>query len=319
MAGSERVGTDVADGGTTGGTAGTAVKVATAGPALLPLLVTRAPAGKVLMYEPAVAAVTFTVTVHVPGVLPPAGIDRVEGKVTVEPPAVAETAPLPSQVVLALGVAAITTPVGNVSTSAEVRVATLKFGLDSVMVSVETPPALMLAGLNALPSRGGRPSPTGGTTVNVATAGAALLPLLVTRAPACKVLMYEPPTAAVTSTVTVHVPGVLPLPAGIDRVEGKVTVEPAAVAETTPLPLQVVLALGVAAITTPVGNVSTSAEVRVATLAFGLDSVMVSVETPPSLMVAGLNALSSVGVPTGGGWDTVQTETALLSIDTAPV
>ena len=47
-----------------------------------------------------------------PGIVPPV-------KVTVDPPAVAVTAP--PQVVLAFGVAAIITPVGKVSTSGAVR------------------------------------------------------------------------------------------------------------------------------------------------------------------------------------------------------
>ena len=86
----------------------------------------------------------------------PAGIDRVVGKVTVEPPAIAATAPVPLQVVLAFGVAAIVIPTGKASVSGAVKVATLMLGLDSVMVRVDTlpAPALMLAGLKALPSLG---------------------------------------------------------------------------------------------------------------------------------------------------------------------
>ncbi|MFA7242730.1 MAG: hypothetical protein WC091_21700 [Sulfuricellaceae bacterium] len=107
-----------------------------------------------------------------------------DGKVTVELPATA--AGTPPQVVLALGVGAITTPLGNVSMSAAVSVAAAGLGLIKVTVSVETPPALMVNGLKALPSVGGVP---GETTVKVATAGAALLPLLVFKASASSVLM----------------------------------------------------------------------------------------------------------------------------------
>jgi hypothetical protein len=81
--------------------------------------------------------------------LPRAGIVRPAGKVTVEAPATATGAPMPPQVVLTLGVAAITTPLGKVSTSGAVRVETVSSGLLRVMVSVETPPARMLAGLKA--------------------------------------------------------------------------------------------------------------------------------------------------------------------------
>jgi hypothetical protein len=53
--------------------------------------------------------------------LPTAGIVLPAGKVTVEAPATATGAPTP-QVVLTLGVAAITTPLGKVSTSGAVKV-----------------------------------------------------------------------------------------------------------------------------------------------------------------------------------------------------
>ena len=99
--------------------------------------------------------------------------------------AVAVTAP--PQVVLALGACATTTtPLGKVSMSGAVRLAAVAFGLLKVMVRVETPPALMVAGLKALPSVGA--TPAGALTVKVATAGAALLPLLVCKAPAASEL-----------------------------------------------------------------------------------------------------------------------------------
>src|SRR5258707_713144 len=123
-------------------------------------------------------------------------------------------------------------------------------------------------------------------------AGAALLPWSVCKVSAASVLTKVPAVAAVTSTVTVQVPAVAPLPAGIDRVVGNVSVEPPAVAPTTPVPLQVVLVFGVAAIVTPRGNVSVRGALKVATLVFRLDRVMVRVETlpAPALMVAGLKA-----------------------------
>ena len=93
----------------------------------------------------------------------------------------------PPQVVPALGTAAITTPLGKVSMSGAVRLATVLLGLLKVMVRVETPPASMVAGLKVLPSVGAMTT-AGVLTVKVATAGAALLPLLVCSAPAASEL-----------------------------------------------------------------------------------------------------------------------------------
>ena len=107
----------------------------------------------------------MTLTVKVQ--LPLAGIVRPAGKVTVDPPALATGAPTPPQVVLALGVAATTTPAGKVSVSGAVSVATATPGLFKVTVSVETPFTLMLAGAKALASVGN----TGGT--NAAQVGTA--------------------------------------------------------------------------------------------------------------------------------------------------
>jgi hypothetical protein len=55
------------------------------------------------------------------------------------------------------------------------------------MVNVELPPALIVAGLKALPTVGN--TSAGVLTVKVAIAGPALLPLPVTNAPAASVLM----------------------------------------------------------------------------------------------------------------------------------
>jgi hypothetical protein len=110
-------------------------------------------------------------------------------KLTLELSALARR--FPPQVVLALGVAGIETPLGSVSRSGKIRLAGVLLALLKVMVSVETPPALMVAGLKALP-RVGATAPGGVTrllTVKVATAGAALLPRLVCKAPADSELM----------------------------------------------------------------------------------------------------------------------------------
>ncbi len=106
--------------------------------------------------------------------------------------------------------------------------------------------------------------------------------------------------------------------AGIDRVAGKVTVEPPAIAKTSALPPQVEPAFGVVAITMPLGKLSMSGAVKVAALGFGLDSVVVRVDTPPVLMVAGVKLLLSVGAEADG---TLHEEAVitLLSIVTAPL
>ena len=130
---------------------------------------------------PPPAAVTSTVTVHE---LP----DRIEPpvKVTVEPPEVAEG--VPPQVLATFGVGAITTPVGNVSTSGAVRLATVASELLKVIVRVETPPAVIVSGVNDLPSVGGI-TVTGGLTVKVVTTRLRLFPLFVCNAPIGSVLV----------------------------------------------------------------------------------------------------------------------------------
>ena len=161
------------------------VRVAFAATALLPLLVTKAPIGIVLMYPPTTADVTFTEKVQ----LPLAGIVRPAGNVTVEPPATATGAPATGapQVVLAFGTAAISTCAGNVSTSAAFSVAIVALALLKVMVTVETPPAVILPGVKALAIVGG--TAPGTTTIKMALADAALLPLEVTNAPTGIVLV----------------------------------------------------------------------------------------------------------------------------------
>lgn len=104
------------------------------------------------------------------------------------PPAVAETVAVPPQVVPAFGAVAIVTPVGKMSMSGAVKVATLVLGLDSVMVRVDTPSILMVSGLKPLPSVGGPPGGTVGTTVKVTMVGRMLLPKLVCKALAGSVL-----------------------------------------------------------------------------------------------------------------------------------
>lgn len=92
-------------------------------------------------------------------------------------PAVAVRVPPQLLVAPERGVA-ITMPVGKMSVSA-VFVAAVVLGLDRVMLRVDMPPVLIVTGLKLLPTVGAPPGGTGGLTVKVATAGAALLPLLV--------------------------------------------------------------------------------------------------------------------------------------------
>jgi len=150
-------------------------------------------------------------------------------------------------------------------------------------------------------------------TVNVATAGVALLPLSVFRSPAARELMKLPGPAAVTSTLTVQEPF-----AGIDAPLLRVTDELPGSAVTTPP--HVLTSFGVDATTTPVGRLSTSAEVRPAAVSLALFKVRVSLEFPPALMVAGLKALPTVGGTVGaGGGAHAENDTWLVSMVTAPL
>jgi hypothetical protein len=149
--------------------------------------------------------------------------------------------------------------------------------------------------------------------VNVATAGAALFPSSVFRSPADSELIKLPAPAAVTSTPTVHEPF-----AGIEAPLLNVTDELPGSAVTTPP--QVLTTFGVEASTTPVGRLSTSAEVRPAAVALALFKVSVSLEFPPALIVAGLNALPTVGGTVGaGGGAHEENDTWLVSMVTAPL
>lgn len=128
---------------------------------------------------PPLAAITFTVTVQ--ELL--AGIEPVI-KVTFERFVRAANSVL-LQVVRATPTT--TKPLGSVSIRGAVRMASVASGLLKVIVSVDVPPALIVAGLNALPSVGWLLA--GELTVNVAIAGAVLLPLPVCKTPAASELI----------------------------------------------------------------------------------------------------------------------------------
>jgi hypothetical protein len=100
-------------------------------------------------------------------------------RVTLEP--VLEAVP-PTQVVPALPETA-TKPLGKVSVSPVTASSTVP-ALLKVIVRVDVPPAVIVAKLKALLRVGATAPVVGVITVKVAIAGAALLPLMVTRAPA---------------------------------------------------------------------------------------------------------------------------------------
>ena len=107
---------------------------------------------------------------------------------------------VPAQVVLAGP--EISKPPGNGSTSGADNVAAPLLLLLSVMVSVDTPPLTIVAGLKALPSVGA--FGTCAVTVRVAMAGDPLLPLGVCKAPAGIALVKFPAAGAETFTVTLQ-------------------------------------------------------------------------------------------------------------------
>ena len=93
-----------------------------------------------------------------------------------------------------------------------------------VIVRIELPPAVMVAGPKVLPSV----TAVGEITVKVAIAGAGLFPLLVCSAPAAIELMKLPPLAAITGTVNTQEP------TGITAPVPSVTVEPPTAAVSVP-------------------------------------------------------------------------------------
>ena|ERR1700683_4409890 len=91
---------------------------------------------------------------------------------------------VPPQVLPALPCTA--RPIGNVSVNGRFMLAAVLLELAKVIVRVEGLPAPTVAGLKALPTVG---KIVGAWTVRVATAGAALLPLLLVKAPMASELM----------------------------------------------------------------------------------------------------------------------------------
>jgi len=119
-----------------------------------------------LVCGPAVVAVTSTWTVQnpfvvptLPGIVPPVGFPNVR---LVAPPAGAQVGE-PPQVVLAAGVAATSTPEGNVSVNVSPVKETL-FSLVIVNVNVDVPLTAIGSGENVLVSEGGYGTPQPVTT-----------------------------------------------------------------------------------------------------------------------------------------------------------
>jgi hypothetical protein len=110
-------------------------------------------------------------------------------------------------------------------------------------------------------------------------------------------------------------------PPGIVVPIGRDTIEVPATAVGSPAP-QLVTAFGVGATTRPAGKVSTKAVVSVATPALLLLNVMVSLDTPPAVILVGKNALLLVAVPAGvtGGTKAAQVGTVIVvaSVVTVP-
>ena len=121
----------------------------------------------------------------------------------------AATAVAPTQVpARPFGVATVT-PAGKVSVSALVSVATLALVFARVIVNWLVPPGGMLAGSSVLTTVGVL------VTVNGALVAAALLPLLVCRAPMAMVLVTVPAVLLVTLTRMVQEPAAgMVLPTG---------------------------------------------------------------------------------------------------------
>jgi len=176
------------------------------------------------------------------------------------------------------------TPDGSVSTNAAERVAATALLLLSVIVSTLVPPETIVAGAKAFATDGAF-----AVTVKLAVAAAALLPLLVCKAPAAMVLVTVPTVLLVTFAVMVHEPGA---PPGIVAPDAYVTVTPPATPDLVPVQVPPKVAF---ASVTPAGNVSTKAALKVAAVALLLVSVIVSTLVPPAAMLAGANAFATVG------------------------
>jgi len=170
---------------------------------------------------------------------------------------------------------ATVTPAGSVSVNPTPVSATVEFGLVIVKVRVLVPFTGMFVGLNDLAIEGGA------TTVIVADA---VLPCAVSfEVTFPLVLFFTPAVVPFTSTFTVQVP--------LAAIEPPLKVSVVSPAAGVKVPVQVLLAFGVAATSSPAGKLSVNATPVRAVVVFGLVMVNVSVAVPPSGIVAALKDL----------------------------
>ena len=208
------------------------------------------------------------------------------------------------------------TPLGNLSMSVSIVARPLMFGLDSVMVRVETPPTSIATGRKTLPSVGGRSASGSGLTVKVALAGRSVAAFVSHQG--AGVQRVEVSSRGRRSHVHCHrtLAGRGAAAAGIEPPVKVTVVMPKVSVVAVTCPPHWGLTMGPET-PTPLGNLSMSVSVVARPLVFGLDSVMVRVETSPTSMAAGMKPLPSVGAAgTGNGLHTA--EMVLLSIVTAP-
>ena len=153
--------------------------------------------------------------------------------------------------------------------------------LASVILSTAVAPTATVDGLKDLVAAGAK------GTLKLALAALALLPALVTRAPAASVLVKLPPVLATTSATTVQPPGGMLAPAA-----SVILLAPGVAVTPAQLPL---LLAGLATVM-PLGRLSVSAVLRVMALALLLPSVSVSVlDVPGAIGPALAKLLLSVG------------------------
>ena len=171
-------------------------------------------------------------------------------------------------------------PAGKVSSTWTVVMAPgLAAGLVRLRVSEALPPAVMLAGLKLLATVGAV------YTLVVELAAAALLPALVVKAPAARVLVLAPAVLEVTLMMMVQPP------AGMLVALATVMLLAPAVAVT---PVQVPLLPAVLRVM-PLGKVSVRTALKVMATALLLPRVMVRLVLPPAAIAAAALVLVSVG------------------------
>ena len=155
------------------------------------------------------------------------------------------------------------------------------FELTRLIFSTEIAPTATVEGVNDLVAAGAN------GTLKLALAAEALLPALVTSAPAASVFVNVPPVLATTFAMTVQPPAGMLLP-----LASVIFVSPGVAVTPTQLPL---LLAGLATVM-PAGRLSIKAALKVIALALLLPSVSVSAFGVPGAMGPALaKLLASVG------------------------